>query len=373
MTASNHQPDGGRSSRSSGVFAPGGHDAAHLSRHMLDLTDLFRANDQKMPDAMVTEMRRHLEGCVTTVETGMLFDLRAKAANIASLLPDAVDTLGHGYSWRAIQLHPELAGPELVAHMRDRSSIAILARKGGSVDAEGDVGLDLSWLLDDPDRDIADTALALFLTENRWAEPDQEYVLVRADVPAEIYSELVWTIAAILAGSLARTGIASARKIDTLLAEVAGRMLRQYDEEKGPFALAMKLARMIRAKRDPREALSQALRQRRYLLLMAFISLAQNVPLERLFALLCSEDPELLLAVMRRQDMAGEEASRVLLDLQMIRGDLLDSRLIELARHYGTLTAEQAEKDAAAVVMPQVYRDKAAMLYGVGLPGRNAK
>lgn len=340
---------------------------------MLDLTDLFRANDRKMPDAMVTEMRRHLESCVAMIETAMLFGLRAKADEVAPLLPDAVDTLGQGYCWRAIQLHPALGSPELVAHMRHRASISILARKGGSVVPEGPPNTDLSWLLDDPDRSIADTALALFLTENRWAEPDQEYVLVRADVPAEIYADLIWTVAAILGGSLNRTGIAPIRKIDTLLGEVGGDMLRLYDEEKGPFALAMKLARQIRAKRDVAHSLTQALRQRRYLLLMAFMALAQDVPLERLFALLCSEDPELLLAILHRQGMDGEDASRVLLDLQMIRGDLTDSRLIDLARHYGELTPEQARKDTAAVLLPQTYRDKAAMLYGVGLPGRSAK
>src|SRR3546814_5464893 len=81
--------------------------------------------------------------------------------------------------------------------MRHRASISIMARKGGGVASEGAIAGDLSWLIDDPDRTIADTALALFLTENRWAEPDQEFVLVRADVPAEIYSDLIWTVAAI--------------------------------------------------------------------------------------------------------------------------------------------------------------------------------
>src|SRR3546814_9772786 len=78
---------------------------------------------------------------------------------------------------------------------------------------------------------------------------DQEFVLVRADVPAEIYSDLIWTVAAILGSALARTGVAPPRKVDTLLGEVAGDMLRQYNEEKGPFALAMKLARKIRTDR----------------------------------------------------------------------------------------------------------------------------
>src|SRR3546814_8436669 len=48
-------------------------------------------------------------------------------------ISDAVDTLGYGYCWRAIELHPGLAGPELVAHMRHRASISIMARKGGGV------------------------------------------------------------------------------------------------------------------------------------------------------------------------------------------------------------------------------------------------
>src|SRR3546814_4287436 len=90
--------------------------------------------------------------------------------------------------------------------------------------------------------------------------------------------------------------------LDTLLGEVAGDMLRQYNEEKGPFALAMKLARKIRTERDPLLGQRQALRQRRYLLLMAFVSLAQDVPLDRLFTLLCSDDPELLLAILRRSE-----------------------------------------------------------------------
>src|SRR3546814_4758679 len=139
---------------------------------------------------------------------------------------------------------------------------------------------------------MADTALALFLTEDRWAEPDQEFVLVRADVLAEIYSDLIWTVAAILGSALARTGVAPPRKVDTLLGEVAGDMLRQYNEEKVPFALAMKLARKIRSERAPLLGQRHALRQRRCLLMMAFVSLAQDVPLARLFTLLCCDSPE---------------------------------------------------------------------------------
>src|SRR3546814_17286164 len=132
------------------------------------------ANDQKMPDAMVTEMRRHLEGAVTTVETGMMFGLRTKAAEVAPMLPDAVDTLGYGYCWRAIELHPGLAGPELVAHMRHRASISTMAPTGGGVASEGAIAGDLSWLIDDPDLTIADTDPAPFLTDHSWAEPDPD-------------------------------------------------------------------------------------------------------------------------------------------------------------------------------------------------------
>src|SRR3546814_14244309 len=129
-------------------------------------------------------------------------------------------------------------------------------------------------------------------------------------------------------------------------------MLRQYNEEKGPFALAMKLARKIRTERDPLLGQRQALRQRRYLLLMAFVSLAQDVPLDRLFTLLCSDDPELLLAILRRQQMDGEEASRLPHDLQMMRGDLTDSRLIKLHRHSGLLTPAQATRATPPLALP---------------------
>src|SRR3546814_9887905 len=109
---------------------------------------------------MLTELRRHREGAVTTVETGMMFGLRSKAAEVAPMLPDAVDTLGYGYSWRAIELPPGLAGPALVAHMRHRASISIMARKGGGVAYDAALAGDLSWLIDDPDRTIADPGLA---------------------------------------------------------------------------------------------------------------------------------------------------------------------------------------------------------------------
>src|SRR3546814_13646317 len=99
---------------------------------MLDLTDLFRANDQKMPDAMVTEMRRHLEGAVTTVETGMMFGLRSKAAEVAPMMPDAVETLGYGYCWSAIEMHHGLAGPELGARSEERRVGKECDSKGGS-------------------------------------------------------------------------------------------------------------------------------------------------------------------------------------------------------------------------------------------------
>src|SRR3546814_7815106 len=101
-------------------------------------------------------------------------------------------------------------------------ALPILARKGGGVASEGAIAGDLSWLIDDPDRTIAATALALFLTENRWAEPDQEFVMVSADVPAETYNDLIWTVAAILGSALARTALAPPPKVDQLLGEVAG-------------------------------------------------------------------------------------------------------------------------------------------------------
>src|SRR3546814_12439423 len=86
----------------------------------------------------------------------MRFGLRTKAAEVAPMLPDAVDTLGYGYCWRAIELHPGLAGPELVAHMRHRASISIMARQGGGVASEGAIAGDLSWLIDDPARTLSD-------------------------------------------------------------------------------------------------------------------------------------------------------------------------------------------------------------------------
>src|SRR3546814_1360129 len=73
----------------------------------------------------------------------------------------------------------------------------------------------------------------------------------------------------------------------------------------------MKLARKIRTERDPLLGQRQALRQRRYLLLMALVSLAQDVPLDRLFTLLCSDDPELLLAILRRQQRSEEHTSEL--------------------------------------------------------------
>src|SRR3546814_17776047 len=108
----------------------------------------------------------------------MSVGLRIKPGEVGQMLPECVDTLGYGFGCGAMELHPGLAGPELVAHMRKRASISSMARKGGGVASEGAIAGDLSWLIDDPDRTIADTALALFLTENRWAEPDQEFVLV---------------------------------------------------------------------------------------------------------------------------------------------------------------------------------------------------
>src|SRR3546814_5637385 len=86
----------------------------------------------------------------------MMFGLRSKAAEVAPMLPDAVDTLGYGYCWRAIELHPGLAGRELVAHMRHRASISIMARKGGGQASEGAIAGVLSWVIDDS-RSEADT------------------------------------------------------------------------------------------------------------------------------------------------------------------------------------------------------------------------
>src|SRR3546814_448996 len=74
------------------------------------------------------------------------------------------------------------------------------------------------------------------------------------------------------------------------------------------------------------------------------------------------------------------EAARDLLHLVACevepRGDAVAAgdRVLELGRHLaGAVVVAEQVRIAAAVVLPQTYRDKVGMLYGQGLPGRKTK
>lgn len=330
-------------------------------RHLIDFNHFFGNDARRWPDALTSEARRHLAGCLNTVETAMT--LLTRDTKIGRLLGG----LESSPSWSSVQRMPFILSPELMAHMRLRAAISLLG--GQSVRVDGDPSADAvsgtGLLIGDADPEIADMAANLLLADARWSARDAGVRTMQADLPAEHFAELVWTTAAVLGTELYRAGLVEQNAAMTAMATAAYALLARHNEGAGPFALAKRLARSLCHQNRHAELLGQALGERRYLLFAALAGEVTRIEMETVLDVLVHGSDAQLAALCKALGGTAFDYRHLLVDLRIVRGERDDPTLVRLAARYDDLRDEDAMAQADMLRCPPPLRAKLALIPAV--------
>jgi hypothetical protein len=303
-------------------------------RHAGDVSQLLQGGVQRWTDALLSEVRAHLSGCLNAVEAGIGILLGD------SWLARPVEALGPGYCRLAIERHPAVLSPVLLDHLRLRAAAAMALR------------MSLAWpvMPEDgetapepvlPDGPLADALATLRLSVDPWFSPHPLDRLMRADLTAEAYCELVWTVAALLAeGLTARMGVDHGAAMP-ILARAAETLIARHDEQTGPFARASYAATW--AQDGETGMLTEQAALRHDLLLFAALGEARTgIPIEQAMGLLVDGEPEERAALARLLGLSDVAYVALLDALAPIQDAPDDSLLPDIASRYRLLTDEEA-------------------------------
>lgn len=335
----------------------GGGSVAASIRHLIDLARFFPEEGAQWPDALASETRRHLAGCIYAVEMSLRTALESTA--VAGALPG----LPPAVAWEAVCRQPHLLSSALLSHMRLRAAAGLLGRRSLRTGGDPAAGLadGSSQLLDDGDRSVAQTALALAQAEARWSA-DGGGPSMQPDLPAEHYGELVWTVAALLCTALSQSAAIAAADAIAAVADSAGVLLRRHDEEHSALALAALLARRLNGRAAQARLLGQALKERRYVLFSALAGVLTDTGAEAVLDTLVHGSARRLAALCHALDGAPSDYRHLLTDLGPVRGDLSDAALVALADAYDRLTGDEVAAEMEALRRPAPLRAKLALI-----------
>ncbi len=319
--------------------------------HAIDLAFLFPSESPVWHDALASETRRHIGGCLTTIETGIRLALE-HSPGVGPWIHRLPDTL----CWHNVRARPSLLSPALIAHMRARAGVTLLLRQASQMQpgvANDDLEATLLPSVDDPE--VGDAVSALALAEARWSVQGGETLPMRPDLPVEHVAELIWTAAACIAAAIGR--IEDAGDIGWSAFERAGHsMLASHDEDAGPIAEADHLVRRLGDGADAPELMGQALGSGRFLLFVALAARQLRLPTMQLIEILISGSAEQVAAVCRGLGGSAAEHRYLLLALapaRVIRGD---ADLVMQAELFERMSDMQADGIIHALRTPAPFR-----------------
>lgn len=326
--------------------------------HLLDLVQFIPSGVGVWTDALKSETRRHLAGCLCGLQAALFG--RLAGTDVAP----ALDGIADFSAWAGVQRHPQLIGPELIAHMRVRAAVGLLGRQSG-VALDGlaaPVGEDLSWLHDDADPAIVRLAGALSLAEQRWATPGGEELPMRPDLPAEHFADLAWTVAALAGEALARAGAISWEAAMGVVADATIDVVARHDEGETPIAQAGMMARLLGGRPDAPVFLGQALAHRQILLFAALAGERADIAIEAILHALVHASPGRLAGLCHALGGSAADCRHLLIQLQPVRAGLDDATIFSLTSDYDSLAAAEANAAVAALRGPAELRTKLALV-----------
>lgn len=318
--------------------------------HAIDLAFLFPSESHGWHDALTSETRRHIGGCLTAIETALRLALE-RAPGLASWTSRLPEQL----CWHSVRSQPSLLSPTLLAHMRARAGVTLLLRQASQLQP-GQAEQDESTLLPDvEDIQVGDAVSALALAEARWIAPGGENLPMRPDLPVEYMAELVWTAAACIAAAIGR--MEDAENIGWSVFERAGQsLLSQHDEGAGPIAEADRLVSQMGEGSDAPELIGQALGAGRFLLFAALAGRRIRLPTMQVIEILISGTARQVAAVCRALGGSAADHRYLLISLapaRLLRGD---ADLVAQAQIYAHMSEAQSHGIISALHTPAPFR-----------------
>jgi hypothetical protein len=186
---------------------------------------------------------------------------------------------------------------------------------------------------------------------------------LRPDLPAEIFCDLAWTVAALLIIGLSRSRMPADRDAVPAIVQAVERIIARHDEGGGPFALAQRCARALSGAERQRIA-PLALAERRLLLFCALVEGETSLPIEGVLASLIDGGSVARRAILRL--MAIDEAMAVQLFemLAPLTGSAAgqDIALMQFVEEYRQTSRDDAESWLASMRIPSALAAKLAMI-----------
>jgi hypothetical protein len=326
--------------------------------HMLDLAQFLPIGATPWTDALISETRRHLAGCLGSVEAA-LHEALADTALSPMLVAAKAKPV-----WQGVQANPQLVGPDLIAQMRMRAAIGLLGRQAG-FGTDGPVsrdGEDISWLHYHDDPKVAEQAAALALAEMRWAAPDDRHAAMPADLPAEAFADIVWTVAALIATEAGRAGFADPIASQAVIAAAAADIIAGHDESGTPIARASRIARLMRGRADEPMLLGQALAHRRILLFAAFAGERAGLATEAVLDALVHAPLRTVVGLCHVLGGSASDCRHLLLQVQPVRRELDDACIIAMSEAFDALSDAEAHAAIAVLSGPAELKAKIALI-----------
>lgn len=311
-------------------------------RHAIMLQRCFDGPEMRWSDALIARMRRHLGGCLTSVEIRMRLEM-------VRISPVSMPTDAH--CWLAVQRRPALISAPLLDHFRDRAALSLMLQdQPHALPAEADGGgaslpPELAELL-------APLALAL----GDWADTGPDTSPMRADLPAELMAELVWTVAAMLAETLVAGGSVTAARAMGLVEQAGVAVLAGHDEQTMPFATAALLAHRARALGIDEAGFLGLARGRHILPLLAILADRTGIELLTLTRAVVEDGERTLFLLCRAAEFPREVAVRLVLGRRCVARGVDDSMLVQFADGYDAMRVEAARDAVASLRLPEPLR-----------------
>lgn len=327
-----------------------GSDATPIT-HAIELACLFASPSTDRTDALQAETRRHLAGCLRSIETSLRLSLASHP-----VAGEALDQLPDPLCWPVVCARPVLIGPALLQHMRLRAGVSLVLRRNGRPSEHGEGEGVAADLFDPADPRLSEAMALLAIAEGRWAMSGSDDQPIRPDLPAERFAELLWMAVAILAQALDPVLPPGSPSAITLLADAGRTILSRHDEATGPLAAADRLVSHLgRAADDPALA-AQAISQRR---LTVYAALAgRRLRMDSLLVLdrLLNEPPAHIGALCSAIGASGVEFRHLLLTLQGARASFSDAVILAEAQRYADGDPDRSARLMAIMTAPPLLR-----------------
>jgi hypothetical protein len=210
-----------------------------------------------------------------------------------------------------------------------------------------------------------DLETALMLAEGRWAAVGGEQQAMRPDLPAEHYSELLWTAAACLAVAAERSGLLDEETVLKAVERTGRSLLAAHNETVGPIAIVDRMVRLMGEDADSPGLLGRALVKRQFLLFAALAGRHVQIETAVLIDLLLTGPIEQIAALCRALGGSDPDYRHLLMALRPVRHSLTDVAIIAEADRYRTLDDERADAIVAGLRAPGALRAKLDHLRGV--------